>query len=212
MLRRNFQELLAAARRPQGGPARSDSVVWGRSVQRSQGIACRPMRHRSRCLRPSKHRRGRSARKAAPAPKPVGAARSGRSVHVGVQPVSRLPGKQVSACRQVRSRGTPLQLPRSEVASVWRGRDHCGFGAIAPGKEWARFGTGRECSVADGTVEQDPQSPACTVCGSGRLQPLRKLNSQPSSDFYLTQSTFLAITNLRLVCSERCYSAFAGDE
>ncbi len=117
-----------------GGPARSDSVVWGRSVQRSQGIACRPMRHRSRCLRPSKHRRGRSARKAAPAPKPVGAARSGRSVLNGDQPVSRLPGEQGSAWWQVRSRGTPLQLLRSEVASVWRGRDHCGFGAIAPGK------------------------------------------------------------------------------
>ena len=95
------------------------------------------MRHRSRCLRPSKHRRGRSARKAAPAPKPVGAARSGRSLLGGVQPVSRLPGKQGSAWWQVRSRGTPLQLLRSEVASVWRGRDHCGFGAIAPGKEQA---------------------------------------------------------------------------
>lgn len=120
-----------------GGPARSDSAVWGRSVQRSQGIACRPMRHRSRCLRPSKHRRGRSARKAAPAPKPVGAARSGRSLLDGVQPVSRLPGKQSPDYWQDRSWGTPTQLLRSEVASVWRGRDHCGSGAIGSGK---RFG------------------------------------------------------------------------
>lgn len=131
---------LSISVRPQaacGGPARSDSAVWGRSVQRSQGIACRPMRHRSRCLRPSKHRRGRSARKAAPAPKPVGAARSGRSLIDGVQPVSTLPGKQGFALEQRRSRGTPLQLLRSEVASVWCGRDHCGSGAIGSGK---RFG------------------------------------------------------------------------
>ena len=120
-----------------GGPARSDSAVWGRSVQRSQGIACRPMRHRSRCLRPSKHRRGRSARKAAPAPEPVGAARSGRSVLDGVQPVSTLPRKQSPAYWQDRSWGTPRQLLRSEVASVWCGRDHCGSGAIGSGK---RFG------------------------------------------------------------------------
>jgi hypothetical protein len=119
-----------------------------------------PQRHRSRCLRPSKHRRGRSARKAAPAPKPVGAARSGRSLLDGVQPVSRLPGKQSPAYWQDRSRGTPTQLLRSEVASVWRGRDHCGSGALAPEKNWPRFGTGRECSVTDGTFEQGPQSTA----------------------------------------------------
>ena len=118
--------------------------LWGPRTKRQRSVGAErpaeprdrmpPQRHRSRCLRPSKHRRGRSARKAAPAPKPVGAARSGRSVLDGVQPVSTLPGKQGSAWWQVRSRGTPLQLLRSEVASVWRGRDHCGFGAIAPGK------------------------------------------------------------------------------
>gem|GEM_PF-5142679 len=117
-----------------------------------------PQRHRSRCLRPSKHRRGRSARKAAPAPKPVGAARAGRSLLIGIQPVSRLPGKQGSAYWQNRTRGTPLQLLRSEDASVWCGRDHGGNGALAPGKElaplrdWSRlFGQWRNSRA--GTLE-----------------------------------------------------------
>jgi len=131
-------ERTECGRRPLwGAPHEATAQCGGRSVQRSQGIACRPMRHRSRCLRPSKHRRGRSARKAAPAPKPVGAARSGRSLIDGVQPVSRLPGKQSPAYWQDRSRGTPLQLLRSEVASVWCRRDYSGSGALAPGKELA---------------------------------------------------------------------------
>ncbi len=137
MLRGEFKKMLAAARRPQGGPARSDSAVWGAERSAEPRDRMPPKRHRSRCLRPSKHRRGRSARKAAPAPKPVGAARSGRSVLDGVQPVSTLPGKQGFALEQRRTRGTPLQLLRSEVASVWRGRDHCGSGALAPGRESA---------------------------------------------------------------------------
>ena len=137
MLRGAFKKMLAAARRPQGDPHEAPAKCGGEAFSGAQRIACRPMRHRSGCLRPSKHRRGRSARKAAPAPKPVGAARSGRSLLNGVQPVSRLPGKQGPAWWQVRSRGTPLQLLRSEVASVWCGRDHCGRGALAPGKELA---------------------------------------------------------------------------
>lgn len=86
---------------------------------------------------------------------------SGRSLLGGVQPVSRLPGKQGSAWWQVRSRGTPTQLLRSEVVSVWRGRDYSGFGAI---------GSGKRTGPASGSVE-DVQSPT--------EQSRRILNQQP---------------------------------
>ncbi len=81
----------AAAGRQRGPRTeRQRSVGAERSAEPEDRMP--PQRHRSRCLRPSKHRRGRSARKAAPAPRPVGAARSGRSLLGGGQPVSKLPG------------------------------------------------------------------------------------------------------------------------
>jgi len=145
--------------------------VWGRSVQRSQRIACRPMRHRSRCSRPSEHRRGRSARKAAPAPKPVGAARAGRSLLDGVQPVSRLPGRQGFASEQMRSRGGRCHF--SEVASAWCGRVHCGSGAIAPEiKAVPASGLVENVQTPSEQASRDRNLLPEPHCGSGRHKPL----------------------------------------
>ena len=98
------------------------SAVWGRSVQRSQRIACRPSGI-DPGVRPSEHRRGRSARKAAPAPKPVGAARSGRSLLNCVQQLSRRPGIDRPCFWQGRSMGDRREFSNREFASGWRGRD-----------------------------------------------------------------------------------------
>ena len=103
-----------------GGPARSDSAVWGRSVQRSQRIACRPSGI-DPGVRPSEHRRGRSARKAAPAPKPVGAARSGRSLLNCAQQLSRRPGIDRPCFWQGRSTGADVNSALGNSRLGWVG-------------------------------------------------------------------------------------------
>lgn len=113
LLPADIQRLLNAGRRQAatGGPRteRQRSVGGGASSGAFR-IACCPSSINP-VLTPSEHA-GRSARKPH-RPQPVGAARSGRSLLNGVQPLSGRPGIDSPALSQGRSRGT--RTPTSPI-------------------------------------------------------------------------------------------------
>ena len=148
--------MLAAARRPRGGPARSDSAVWGAE-------------------RPAEPFGLHAA--------PAASIRCSRQVSTaGVQPASRTgspagrrgPFRAEFAHRRPASEQTPRKNRALLTGRIDQGGEHgrnfcevklrrCGKGGTTADSEQSlreqngtRFGTGRECSVADGTVEQGP--------------------------------------------------------
>ena len=134
-----------------------------------------PQRHRSRCSRPSEHRRGRSARKAAPAPKPVGAARSGRSLLNGVQQLSRRPGID----RPCFCRGDPRGTDVNSVIGNSRLGGAGGTTAVRSvrsANSLARLEPGRESPVRPSMNDssRDPETQPEPRRGSGRLNAATK--------------------------------------